>query len=126
MPNLLELSAQHLNTRMKLDAGTEVTYVRKSIRFRITVVPGRPVNRFVEQDGVLVEVASRDFIVTLADLANNLSPAEPMRGDQIIQDVDNRQEVFVVLPDDLGTPPYEETDPYGVAVRVHTKRDRYA
>ena len=124
--SILEQGARQLLNGMRNYAGVRVTYVRNDKSVSVLSVPGRVVSSVYDETGVMLRAISRDFIIDRADL-EDFDPPVPQRGDKIIQSVGSaKNETFIVAGEDLGTTHYEEADSYGVAWRIHTKRDKHA
>jgi hypothetical protein len=121
MTNLLQQAANVLQTEMERSASETVSYRRVSggLPFDVLAIVGRSI---VDQDsgeGFILRIVARDFAIRQSAL-NNIQPA---RGDIITQTINGVSVVFLV-EGGPGQPHFEETDGYGVAWRIHTKRDK--
>jgi len=120
MTNRLAQAAQELQRRMVQDASELVTYKRpNSFAFDVSAIVGRSV---VEQDsgqGFMLRVVSRDFTISQEALNYTL----PQRNDIIVQTINDVTLEFLV-DGGPGQSHFEETDGYGVAWRIHTKRNK--
>lgn len=118
--NLLQQAAIQLQSRMEANASESVVYTRTGyLDITVSAVIGRSI---VEQDsgeGFMLKVVARDFTISQAALLY-LNPA---RGDKITQTMNDSVVEFFV-EGGPGQPHYEETDGFGVAWRIHTKRDK--
>lgn len=125
--NMLEQGANFLVTSMQKHAGRTITYRRPSTNQSVTFVgiPGRVPAQVYDERGVLLRAVSTDYIFNRQELAS-FEPPYPVRNDEITHTVGGQAEVLVVSGENIGVSHYEDADSYGVAWRVHAKRDRYA
>jgi hypothetical protein len=119
MTNLLRQAAETLQTRMEANASEVVTYIRNgAVIYTGPAVIGRSITEQDSGSGFFMKVISRDFIIR----QSNLPGLVPMRNDEVRQMINDVEVVFLV-DGSAGQPHYEETDGYGVAWRIHTKRN---
>ena len=125
--NLLEQGANYLLTAMQGSAGRQIKYRRPSTGQSVTftAVPGRVPAQVYDERGVLLRTVSNDFIFNRSELGA-FTPPNPVRNDEITQTLNGKSEVLIVNGENIGTSHYEDADSYGVAWRVHAKRDRDA
>jgi len=127
MTNYLELGARTLLSRMSQYAGSEVEYLRKSTgeSVNLIAVPARVISATYDANGILLRNVNRDFIVDRKWFLN-FQIQYPVRNDEIRQTLNGFVEVFLVNAETTAMSHYEEADSFGVAWRIHTKRDHYA
>lgn len=117
MPDMLAVGAAWLTSQLKDAAGSTVTYRRGSDEAEITATIGRSEFEAQDQNGVIENWESRDFLVTAADLPFG----EPLRGDVIVETAgDLELEYEVAAP--RGVPVFRYGDAFRSIVRVHTKQ----
>jgi hypothetical protein len=105
-------------------AGGDVTYARAEREVWIEeAVFGRTEFQVETDNGVMLETSDRDFIFPAEKLILDGERATPLRGDLITvaEPIRDSKEVFEVLAPG-GAQPYRYADPYGVLIRVHTKK----
>lgn len=74
-----------------------------------------------QEDGTVLQVESRDFIVAAADLDWGAGPVKPERDWEIDELIAGTIERFLVNPAP-GVRHFERHDPYGYRLRLHTQR----
>ena len=102
-------------------AGEPVVYVQGSAAIELTAVPAssaQPADEFIEASARIAE-ATRDWIITLADLVVAGVRLTPRRGDQVQQTVEGVTTVWEVTPD--GDQVFRYSDRARTRIRVHTK-----
>ena len=85
--------------------------------------PGRVITEVHDENGVMLKLVTRDFVISTKALAG-FDPPNPIRNDEVY--AEDLGHTFTVNAEDLFGSHYEEADSYGVAWRVHTKRDKRA
>lgn len=117
MPDLLAAGSAWLTSQLNAAAGTTVTYRRGSDTAEITATIGRSEFEAQDQNGVIENWESRDFLIPAASLPFG----EPLRGDVIVEvSGDLELEYEVAAP--RGVPVFRYGDAFRSIVRVHTKQ----
>lgn len=117
MPDLLAAGSAWLTSQLNAAAGTTVTYRRGSEEAEITATIGRSEFEAQDQNGVIENWESRDFLIPAASLPFG----EPLRGDVIAETSgDVELEYEVAAP--RGVPVFRYGDAFRSIVRVHTKQ----
>ena len=120
MPNLLQQCAEMLQQKMEESGSEMVEYCRPGgAAFPVRAVIGRTISQNDAGSGFIVRVTMRDFIIRQSELKGLI----PKRNDEIRQKIGDITAVFTLNSDSTESH-YEETDGYGVAWRIHTKRDK--
>ncbi len=120
--NQLDRAATYLQSRMIETSSDLVVYERPGVaRFQINAVVGQMTDENTEQSNFVLRQGARDFVVDQDKLASGLPPdaPRPVRNDVI----EHRGGKYIVNGDGFATTHYEATDAYGVAWRIHTRRD---
>lgn len=134
MPNYLERAANYLQDKMEVNASVEVTYERPGEGFvswvdadgvihdTVPAIVGE--TRFTQdtQTGVMDRIVQRDYTIRQSVMMINGIRIIPKRQDVIRQPVGGGFYESRVMGE-AGLPHYQESDGYGVAWRIHTKRD---
>ena len=117
MPDMLAAGSAWLTSQLNAAAGTTVTYRRGSDTAEITATIGRSEFEAQDQNGVIENWESRDFLVPAADLPFG----EPLRGDVIIETSGELElEYEVAAP--RGVPVFRYGDAFRSIVRIHGKQ----
>lgn len=122
--NLLSKAASFIQAKMVENASELVTYERPDMGFvELQAIVGRTEYEQNTDDGLVGRIAMRDFTISAASLVINGCSIVPERNDIIVQTMsDGTEYIFRVLGE--GEMPHvQDSDGYGVAFRVHTKRD---
>ncbi len=121
MADLISDAVDWLASTLKTDAGQTVVYWRASDSVSVTAVVGQSVAEAVEEDGRIIRVESRDFLIARADLVLSAVNVEPERGDVIRWTIGSTVYVYevIALP---GESHWRDSDPYLKTFRIHTKR----
>ncbi len=120
MTNLLEDASQWLSGQIDDHASNSVLYRRGSLTVPLVAGKARTTYELTDSSGMLVEVESRDFLVTAATLILDGIQCLPEVGDRIIETVDSSLHAYEVMT--FGTEKqYRFCDPYHHKLRVHTK-----
>lgn len=127
--NLLDVGASWLAEKMEAHASSPVTYVRGSDTCITNASFAKTQFAITDQDGMLHDIDSHDFIVRTENLLFGTTPFLPIEGDLVIVPKGpNVQERYVVsryghAQDSTGQP-YRPCDSYGYQIRIHTRRDK--
>ena len=120
--NWLAKAADYLQSRMEAETSEDVAYVRNGMIYKLPAIVGQLITETTDVNGFVVRQLTRDFTIRQTALQKYL-PDGPQRNDQIWQTINGRRHVFIVNADSFATSHYEESDGYGVAWRIHTRRD---
>lgn len=121
--NLLAKAAGYLQGRMIESASEPVRYIRAGAVYQMRAVVGQLVTDQTDVNGFVLRTVTRDFTISQSAFAWS-DDNKPKRNDEIWQLVDGYWHVFTVNGDSFATAHYEESDAYGVAFRIHTRKDR--
>ena len=121
MPDLLETGATWLAGQLKAHASRDVTYRRGAQQVVLKATAGRTEAEATDDEGGVLRIESRDFIVQAADLVLGGTRTLPELGDLIeltdSQGVVHRYELMT-----LGVEGHWRwSDPYHTLLRIHTK-----
>ena len=120
MTNLLEQGAAWLAGQRARCAGRTVTYCRGEQSVELVATVGRTPFEQVDTYGVVHRVESRDYLIIAADLVLGGVVRMPRVGDRIRETAGDQVRVFEVMAPE-GEPPYRNSDPDGITLRIHTK-----
>ena len=123
MANILKQGAKFLNDQMHAHASLEVSYLRdglpaEDIQARI----GRTESDSIDNDGLVIQHKSRDFIIQVSDLVLDGSLATPQKGDRITEPDDDASlnHIYEVASENGGAV-YTQGDAFRNSFRIHTK-----
>ena len=121
--NLLAKAAGYLQNRMLEQASERIRYVRGSDAWEVSAIVGQLITETTDVNGFVLRTVTRDFTISQSffDWSDDGKPA---RNDEIWQRIGNRWHVFLVNADSFATAHFEESDAFGTAFRVHTRKDR--
>ena len=120
MTNMLEQGSQWLSEQIDHYAASSVLYRRGSLTAPVQAAKGRTSFEITDTSGILVEIESRDFLISAANLRLDDMPVLPEVGDRIIETVGAKLYAYEVS--NFGAEqPYRFCDPYRIRVRVHTR-----
>lgn len=123
MADLLAVGANFLQDKMEEHASTTILYIREDVgQVSLPAVIGETQFSQDSQTGVIDRIVQRDYTVRQANLKINGIQITPQRNDIIRQTIGTKVYEARVLGEG-GQPHYQESDGYGVAWRIHTKRD---
>lgn len=134
MTNYLEKAANYLQDKMEVNASVEVSYERPGVGFvswtddagvvhdTLLAIVGETQFSQDNQSGVMDRIIQRDYTIRQSLLTINGIRITPKRQDIIRQPVGSQTYESRVMGE-AGLPHYQESDGYGVAWRIHTKRD---
>lgn len=121
MADLLESGAQFIAKTMNVQFSRTVTYVRGQDSAELKATPSRSTFEVDSGTGI-VRVVTRDYIVKVADLVHTSGRFLPQRGDRIIEMGADGAPVEYEVTNVGSEPEWRQCDPYGLAIRVHTKQ----
>jgi hypothetical protein len=113
--DLLAQGASWLTAQLKTAAGSTVTYTRGNESAEIVATIGRSNFEAANQNGVIEQWESRDYLVSAADLPFGL----PERGDEIIESQGGSIVTYEVTSP-RGVPEWHYGDAFRSIIRVHT------
>ena len=121
MADLLEQSSAWLDGQRKKFLAKTVTYCRGQAEAVVLATVGRTTFEVEDSTGVAERFESRDFIITAADLVLGGEVVTPERGDRIEETAGNQTLVYEVVGPGQ-EPCWRWSDPYRLALRIHTKQ----
>jgi len=121
VPDLLEQAVGWLGDQRTAHLSRSVTYVRGAETVELSATPGNTLYEVMDESGATVQAKATDFIVAADDLVLNGVKATPQIGARIRMAAGDQTLVFEVL-DLAGSGHYRPADPYGTALRIHTKQ----
>jgi hypothetical protein len=103
-------------------AGATVAYRRgdKTIDC-LDAIPTQETYTVADEQGILQEIHSRDYLVDAANLVINKAVVEPRVGDRITETIDGQDMVFEVFPIEKQRC-FRYRDASRATIRIHTKR----
>lgn len=116
MADLLAAGATWLSDQLKQAAGRAVEYSRNGNDATIIATIGRSQFESANQSGVIENWESRDYLLSAGDLPFG----EPLRGDQLLEEINGELLVFEVSAP-RGVPVFHFGDAFRSIVRIHTK-----
>ena len=120
MTNVLEQGSQWLSDQIDHYAASSVLYRRGSLTVPVQAGKGRSTFELTDTSGILVEIESRDFLISAANLLLDEMPILPEVGDRIIETVGGKLHAYEVS--NFGAEqPYRFCDPYRYKLRIHTR-----
>lgn len=117
MADLLAAGAAWLTSQLSAAAGSTVTYRRGNDQADVTATIGRSEFEAQDQNGVVENWESRDFLIA----ASGLPFGEPRRGDVIVETASSLELEYEVSSP-RGVPVFRYGDAFRSIVRVHTKQ----
>jgi len=121
MADLLEQSSAWLDGQRKKFLAKTVTYCRGQAEVSCPATVGRTTFEVEDSTGGVERFEARDFIITAADLVLDGVVALPERGDRIRETVGEATLVYEVVSPGQ-EPCWRWSDPYRLALRIHTKQ----
>ena len=121
MADLLEQSSAWLDGQRKKYLAKAVVYCRGQAEVEVLATAGRTTFEVESSTGVAERFESRDFIITAADLVLDGGAVVPERGDRIKETVGSLTLVYEVVGPG-SEPCWRWSDPYRLAMRIHTKQ----
>lgn len=120
MSDMLSVGMDWLNSKRRAKLSTDVNYRRGDLQVDVPATFAATAFEVLDENGVAAKAKSVDFIIACSDLNEN-GFGEPQLGDKIaIITGKNSGQVYEVL-ELVGGGHYRPHDPYGNAVRIHTK-----
>jgi hypothetical protein len=121
MSNLLADGAAFLATTQKTKLSQSVVYRRADDSVTVLATIGSTTEQAIDQNNNIIESASRDFIITKADLILSSVEITPERGDRIDETAaDGTVYTYEVTAAD-SRPPWAWHDRYHTRRRISTK-----
>ncbi len=120
MADLLRQGATWLDGQRHAHLTQTVRYQRGADFVELAATIGRTEFEQADEYGVLHRIEARDYIIRAADLVLGGETVLPKAGDQICESESGVTQVYEVMAPG-GEPPWRYSDPYRVALRIHTK-----
>ena len=122
MADLLETGQAWLADQLKTHASRQVVYQRGPQQVAVQATIGRTLLKLDDDyGGIRMEWTDRDFLIQAADLVLGAETITPERGDLVKETVGPLMTTYEVAAYG-GEPPWRTSDPFGVVLRIHTKR----
>lgn len=123
--NLLANGASWLAERMESENSQPVTYARGSKSVTINASFAKTEFSVSDQDAILHEINSHDFILRVDQMRFGIQPFEPVAGDRILVEMNDRTRIYEVTEyghsADGTALIFRWCDPYKKQIRVHTR-----
>ena len=120
MTNILEQGSQWLSDQIDHYAASSVLYRRGSLTVPVQAGKGRSTFELTDTSGILVEIESRDFLISAANLLLDEMLILPENGDRIIETVGGKLHAYEVS--NFGSEQsYRFCDPYRYKLRIHSR-----
>lgn len=122
MTNMFNIGAKFLNDQMHAKASVSVGYLRAGFdQIDIQARIGRTESDSINNNGLVVQHKSRDFIVQVADLVIDGVLAIPLRNDLVIEDDGLGFNLIYEVVSQNDDAVYSFSDAFRNAFRIHTK-----
>jgi len=118
--DLLRQGAAWLDGQRHTHLTQTVRYQREAYSVELAATIGRTEFEQADEYGVLHRIEARDYIIRAADLLLGGETVLPKAGDQICETEQAAVHVYEVMASG-SEPPWRYSDPYRVALRIHTK-----
>jgi hypothetical protein len=115
--DMLRTGAAWLAGQLKAAASTNCAYKRGGSTAQFSATIGKSMFESADQNGVVEQWESRDYLVKTADLPYG----EPQRHDIIVEELDGVSTFFEVSAP-RGVPLFHFGDAFQTMCRIHTKR----
>ena len=124
MPDLLEQGAAWLDEQRHKHLTRTVTYVRGDDSVEVQAAIGQTNFRFDDRFGATIRHVARDYLIRTSDLVINGQAIEPRRGDRIREVIGGQALEHEVMSPNAsgGEPEWRWSDPFGMTMRIHTKK----
>ena len=120
MSNMLERGSHWLSDQIDYYAASSVLYQRGSLTVPVQAAKGRTTFELANTSGILVQIESRDFLISAANLTLDEMPILPEVGDRINETIGSKLHAYEVSH--FGAEQcYRYCDPYRYKLRVHTR-----
>jgi len=120
MTNMLEQGSQWLSDQIDHYAASSVLYRRGSLTVPVQAGKGRSTFEITDRSGILIEIESRDFLISAGNLLLDDMPILPEVGDRIIETIGGKLHAYEIC--NFGAEqPYRFCDPYRYKLRIHTR-----
>ncbi len=120
MTDLLRAASEWLDAKRRAFASSPILYRRGDLSVTVPAGTGTTTFQVANESGILEDVESRDFLLSIADLDFGGGPVTPESADQIEETVGGVTLTYQVSAP-AGLPPWRYTDGFRVAFRIHTK-----
>ncbi len=120
MADLLCQGAAWLDGQRHTHLTQTVRYQRGADSVELAATIGRTEFEQADEYGVLHRIEARDYIIRAADLVLGGETVLPKAGDRICETEQAAVHVYEVMAPG-NEPPWRWSDPYRVALRIHTK-----
>jgi len=118
--DLLRQGAAWLDGQRHTHLTQTVQYQRGADSVALAATIGRTEFEQADEYGVLHRIEARDYVIRAADLMLGGETVLPKAGDQIHETEGAVTHIYEVMAPG-GEPPWRYSDPYRVALRIHTK-----
>jgi hypothetical protein len=118
--DLLRQGAAWLDGQRHTRLTQTMRYLRGADFVELAATIGRTEFEQADEYGVLHRIEARDYIIRAADLVLGGETVLPKAGDQIRETEGAVTHIYEVMAPG-GEPPWRYSDPYRVALRIHTK-----
>lgn len=116
-----ELVAVGFDVAMQM-AGASIDYIRgENTLSALDAIPSEERYEVADEEGVVQEIHSRDYLLTIDDLVIGGAAIEPRAGDRIVETVNGQTLTFEVFPVDRERC-FRYRDHGRQSIRIHTKR----
>jgi hypothetical protein len=115
VPDILADGASWLAGQLKAVASRPVVFVRGNSAIEVSATIGASSFQAADQNGLIDQWESRDFIIATADLPFG----DPQRGDKVVETIDGIAITYEVSTP-RGLPLWRYGDAFRMTVRVHT------
>lgn len=122
MTNMLQDGVVWLGGQLKNSAGLTVSYSRGAYSVSLTATATYHEYQILDEEGFATVVLSRDYLLHAADVVLNAVQVTPRSGDRITETISGVSVVFEVMPLSESVREYEQLDPDGALLKVHTKK----
>ena len=122
--NLLKRAADILQSRLEQTAGEVVVYERPGVGcVAVNAIVGRTEYELESGGGDIDRSIRNDYTIAKSSLVLNECEITPERNDIIYQTLADGTVVENRVLGEGGLSHYQDSDGYGIAYRIHTKRD---
>lgn len=120
MTNMLEQGSHWLSDQIDEHASSAVLYRRGSLTVPVQAGKGRSTFEITDRSGILIELESRDFLISAGNLLLDDLPILPEVGDRIIESIGGKLHAYEIS--NFGAEqPFRSCDPYRYKLRIHTR-----
>ena len=119
MSDMMEAGHSWLADQSALYKSAAITYASGVYSVTVRMQHQRKTFQVDNGMGGIEESVRHDWTVKASELIINGSAHTPVRGDTVTDAAGN---VYEVVGDGAGKQPYEQSDPYGYQIRIHSVR----